>query len=173
MMEWNMDSFVIRPWKKGDDDSIVKYANNLEVAKNLKDRFPHPYTIDDAINWIEIATAEALLDLNWAIVIEGEAAGGIGLDPGTDIYRYSAEIGYWLGEKYWGKGIMTKAVSLITDYGLSELGLHRIFTSVYQWNPGSMRVLEKNGYTLEGVQRKSVYKNGQIIDSSMYSRIRD
>jgi len=172
-MEWDLEHFRIRPWKEGDEESIVKHGNNRNVWRNLRDRFPHPYTPKDAGEWVKLATSEPLKDTNWAIEIDGEAAGGIGLTVGGDVHRITAEIGYWLGERYWNRGIVTAAVEVITDYGFKGLGLTRIFTGIYQWNPASMRVLEKNGYQKEGIERKSILKDGQIIDAHIYSRINE
>lgn len=170
-MEWNLTDFRIRPWEVGDGASIVKHANNRNVWRNLRNRFPHPYTLEDAREWVKLATSEPLKDTNWAIEIDGEAVGGIGLTVGTDVHRIAAEIGYWLGEEYWNRGIVTAAVGVITQYGFNEMGLMRIFTGIYEWNPASMRVLEKNGYSKEGIEKKSILKDGQIIDAHIYSRV--
>lgn len=170
-MEWNLPDFRIRPWKNGDETSLIKHANNRNVWRNLRDRFPHPYTLEDAREWVKLATSESLKDTNWAIEMEGEVVGGIGLAVGEDVHRIAAEIGYWLGERYWNRGIVTAAVGVITDHGFNDLGLTRIFTGIFQWNPASMRVLEKNGYQKEGIERKSILKDGEIIDAHIYSRI--
>jgi len=171
-LEWDLNDFKIRPWKYGDEVAMVKHANNRKVWRNLRDRFPHPYTTVDARNWIEMASTEPMNRTNWAVEVDGEAAGGIGLTVGEDVHRLSAEIGYWLGEKYWNRGFVTRAAGVITNYGLNSLGLRRIFTGIFEWNPASMRVLEKNGFQREGIERKSIIKDGQVIDAVIYSKVK-
>jgi len=170
-MEWNMGDFRIRPWRGNDAGSIVKHANNRNVWRNLRDRFPYPYTLEDAEQWIKLVTSEPFVRTNWVIEVNGEAAGGIGLTIGEDVHRKTAEIGYWLGEEYWNRGIVTRVVGVVTEHGFKDLGLQRIYTGIFEWNPASMRVLEKNGYVREGVERKGVLKDGCIIDAVVFSRI--
>ena len=162
--------FVLRGWDEADRDSLVAHANNRNVWRNLKDRFPHPYTANDAEAWIALARAQPDW-LNWAIVVENAAVGGIGLVPQADVHAGTAHIGYWLGEPFWGRGIMTAAVRAIADHAFSPLGFKRIETPVFAWNPASMRVLEKCGFLREGVMAKSVLKDGELIDSVMYARL--
>ena len=129
--------------------------------------FPHPYTVADARGWLSRQkNRDSVTDLNIALAIDhgGEAIGGIGLHPQGDVARLSAEIGYWLGEPHWGRGIMTAAVKALSRYGFSELGLVRIYAAVFEWNPASMRVLEKAGFVQEGRLRRSVIKDGKVID---------
>jgi [ribosomal protein S5]-alanine N-acetyltransferase len=150
-------AFILRGWEDADRDSLVAQANNRNVWRNLRDRFPHPYTGNDAEAWLALARAQPDW-LNWAIVVEGAAVGGIGLEPLTDVHAGTTHIGYWLGEPFWGRGIMTAAVQAIE-------------TPVFAWNPASMRVLEKCGFVREGVMSKSVLKDGELIDSVLYARI--
>jgi ribosomal-protein-alanine N-acetyltransferase len=159
--------FKIRAWQSGDEPSLVKNANNKKLFINMRDRFPHPYTMKDAQEWIAIASVQNPL-VNFAIEVDGQAVGGIGLVPGSDVFRQSAEIGYWLGESYWGKGIMSQAVRLITQHAFDKFDFIRLHAGVFDWNPASARVLEKAGYQFESRMKKSVVKEGQILDQLNY-----
>jgi ribosomal-protein-alanine N-acetyltransferase len=170
-MEWKLQNCFIRPWRKGDQLSLVRHANNWNVWINLRDRFPHPYTMMDADVWIEEQTRTADTT-QWAIEVDGHPSGGIGLVPGEDVNRIAAEIGFWLGEELWGRGIMTDAVGAVTSYGFETLGFERIFAEVFVWNPPSMRILEKNGYQREGILRSSAVKDGHIIDQMLWAATR-
>ena len=150
--------------------SLVKHANNLNVARHLRDRFPHPYTEQDAKAFLKHVTAARDLS-NLAIETHGEAVGAVGFVPGRDIERFSAEIGYWLGEEFWGRGIVTEALSLVTGHVLSELNFLRLFALPFADNPASVRVLEKAGYTREALLRASSVKYGIPKDQLLYSRI--
>ncbi len=163
---------VIRSWRPEDIPSLVRYANNRRVWRNLKDRFPHPYTVADAERWIQQAT-QATPQTHLAIAMGEEAVGGIGLDLQNDVFRRSAEIGIWLAEPYWGRGIATEAVRAMTDFAFATFDVCRVFAGVFEWNPASMRVLEKAGYSLEGRLRKSVTKDGQTIDQMLYAIVRE
>jgi ribosomal-protein-alanine N-acetyltransferase len=163
-------SFVIRSWKPGDEQELPRYANNKEIWLNLRDRFPHPYTPADAQQWIEFVVA-AKPETNFAIVVDGEAVGGIGLVLHGDIERYSAEIGYWLGQQYWGQGIITKALQVFTQYAITEFELIRVYAVPFLHNSASIKVLEKAGYQREGIMRRSAIKDGQIIDQALYAYI--
>lgn len=170
-MRLELTHSTIRSWKPEDLHSLVRHADNRRVWRNLRDAFPHPYTIQDGERWLR-AAGQADPETNFAIDVSGHAIGGIGLLLRDDIYRCSAEIGYWLGEQFWGRGIMTEAVKAVTDYGFVTFHLARIFASVFEWNPASMRVLEKAGYTLEAQIRKGVFKDGQLIDEFLYAIVR-
>ena len=160
---------VLRPWGEGDRDSLIRHADNYEVWRRLRDRFPRPYTRADAEWWIRFAGRQDPLT-HFAIEVEGEAVGGIGLELGSDIERRSAEIGYWLGEAFWGRGIATAAVRALTDYGFTALGLTRIFAVPFASSSASIRVLEKCGYLREGVMRRSAIKEGVVLDQILYAR---
>lgn len=162
----------MRSWERRDRDAIVRHANNRNVSINLRDRFPFPYTINDARAWLEIVVG-IKPETSFAIAIAGEAVGGIGFTLQPDVGHRSAEIGYWLGEDFWGRGITTQALKAVTNYAFENFDVCRIFANVFEWNGASARVLEKAGYTLEGRLRKSVTKNGQTIDQLMYAVIRD
>jgi [ribosomal protein S5]-alanine N-acetyltransferase len=153
-----------------DAAAIAKYAHNRKIALNLRDAFPYPFTLQDAEAFISRAL-EAVPAILFAIATPSEAIGGIGLMPGEDVHRHTAEIGYWLAEPYWGRGIMTRAVKQMTTYALRELKLMRIFAEPYATNPASARVLEKAGCVREGTLRANVVKDGIILDQYIYSYV--
>ena len=161
---------VVRAWTETDAGSLVEQANNLNVAKNLRDRFPHPYTKDNAREFLKFA-ASRQDQSNLAIDVDGAAVGAIGYVPGSDVERFSAEIGYWLGEGYWGRGIATEAVMLVTDHAFAQLNLLRLFALPFAENAASARVLEKAGYVLEGRLRASSVKYGVPRDQLLYARV--
>jgi len=159
---------VLRPWREGDKPSLVRHANSYEVWRRLRDGFPHPYTLEDAGRWISFCRRQEP-QTQFAIEVDGEAVGGTGLEPGTDVGRRSAEIGYWLGEAFWGRGISTAAVRSLTGYGLNTLGLTRIFAVPFADSFASMRVLEKCGYIREGTMRRSAIKEEAVLDHVLYA----
>ena len=162
----------VRNWRLSDEAALVKYANNRRISINLRDTFPYPYTADDARYWINFSRAQDP-QLNFAIASETEAIGGIGLWLFDDVFRRSAEIGYWVAEPFWGRGIATLAVGAVTDYAFASFDLVRVFAEVFEWNPASARVLEKAGYTYEGRFRRSVTKDGKTMDRLVYAIIKD
>ena len=161
---------LVRPWRVADADSLVRHANNLNVAKQLRDRFPHPYSRANALTFLKFATQDED-PTNLAIEVHGEAVGGIGFVPGSDVERFSAEIGYWLGEAHWGRGIVTEALVLVTDDVFRRRNMLRLFALPFADNIGSTRVLEKAGYVREGILRASAVKFGQPRDQALYARI--
>jgi ribosomal-protein-alanine N-acetyltransferase len=161
---------TLRRWRVGDALSLVRHANNVNIAKHLRDRFPHPYTESAAHQFLRFASTTEPLT-NFAIEVDGEAAGGLGYVPGNDVERYSAEVGYWLGETWWGRGIVTEALSLFSDHAFSELRLLRLFALPFADNVGSIRVLEKAGYTCEGILRSSCVKYGSPRDQALYAKV--
>lgn len=162
---------IIRPWKLEDIPSLVNYANNINIWNNLRNSFPHPYTEENARIWIEAAMIESPF-INFAIDLDGEAIGGIGLIFNTDVYVHSAEIGYWIGEPFWHQGIATEAIRQMVEYSFYYFDLIRIYAEVFENNKSSMRALEKNGFYLEGVRRKSVFKNQQLMDDYIWVKLR-
>jgi [ribosomal protein S5]-alanine N-acetyltransferase len=160
----------IRPWTLADAPSISPLANNRQIADQLRDRFPYPYGREDAENFLARATAERP-QTNFAIDTAGKLAGGIGLILGSDIERVSAELGYWIGEPFWGRGIATAAVRGLTDWAFSEFKLTRIFAIPFVDNAVSIRVLEKCGFEREALLRCSAIKNGVIRDQYLYSLV--
>ena len=160
----------VRSWQEGDAESVALYANNRKIWRNLRDAFPHPYAIDDARAFIRSALERSPETL-YAIAIDGRAAGGIGFTLHGDVERVSAEIGYWLGEPFWGQGITTEALKAVTRHALEAHGLTRVFAVPFEWNPASFRVLEKAGYVLEARLRRSAVKDGQVIDQLLYAYV--
>lgn len=162
---------IVREWQPSDKAALVAAANNRNVWRNMHHRFPHPFTQSDATSWFSLLTA-MLEPTHWAIEVNGIAVGGVGVDLGEGIYAKSGHFGYWLGEPYWGRGIMTAAARAASDYALNHFGLVRLEAPVFDWNPASMRVLEKVGFVREGILRKSVFKEGQLIDQVLYALVR-
>ncbi len=161
---------IVRSWRMEDADAVVRHANNINVARQLRDRFPHPYTRANAMAFLKAAVANSDTS-NLAIDVNGEAVGAIGYVRGTDVERYSAEIGYWLGEAYWRQGIASEALVLVTDHVFSVLNLLRMFALPFADNIGSIRVLEKAGYVREATLRSSSVKYGKPRDQALYVRI--
>jgi ribosomal-protein-alanine N-acetyltransferase len=171
-MRIEFGEYVIRDWGQKDARSIAKYANNRHIAMWLRDGFPYPYTLADAEAFLSVVARQNLRTA-FALATADEAVGGIGVEFGRDVHRFTAELGYWLGEPFWGRGIMTQAVRLLTAWAFENLELYRIYATVFEGNAASERVLKKAGYTREGCLRASVFKNGRILDQSLYAKIRD
>ena len=165
--------YLLRTWRTTDAPSLAWYANEPEVAVNLRDTFPSPYGLDDAKAYIQQCREREDVQLCRAIIIKGEAVGSITVIPGTDIYRRSAEIGYWLAKPYWGKGLMTEIAGQICREAFERFNIVRIGAEVYSRNMGSRRVLEKNGFTLEGILRRNVFKNGKLLNTRIYGLLKD
>lgn len=171
-MEIELTTGRVRSWQWKDRDSIVQHANNRNIWINLRDRFPHPYTVADAKSWLGSVIGR-VPETNFAIAsVDNEAVGGIGFILQQDVGYRSAEIGYWLGEDYWGRGVATEAVRAITDHAFTHHDICRIYAHVFEWNTASARVLEKAGYVFEGRLKKSVTKDGKTIDQLMYANTR-
>jgi [ribosomal protein S5]-alanine N-acetyltransferase len=163
---------IVRSYRPDDAASIARHGNNRRIWENLRDRFPHPFTEANGAEYI----ARVLKDekqTSFAIDVGGEAVGGITLHIGTDIERIGAEMGYWIGEELWGRGIATAAIRLVTNYAFSHFGLVRVFAIPFTSNVGSCRALEKAGYEREGLMRRSALKDGQIRDQFLYAKILD
>ncbi len=171
-MQLDNGGYQIRSWRPEDEDTVVKYANNRRVWINMRDVFPHPYEKKDAREWIQSATHQ-IPETHFAIASAREAIGGIGLRLQEDVHRRSAEVGYWLGEPFWGRGIATTALSALTEFAFGHFDLVRIYATTFEWNPASARVLEKAGYQYEGRLRKNVTKDGNTIDQFLYGLVRE
>ena len=159
---------IIRSWRLEDARDVVREANNRKIWLQLRDRFPHPYTIADAEQFLRSAV-DANPETNFAIAVGEEAVGGIGFTLGTDVERCSAELGYWLGEAFWGRGITTAAVWAATQYAMTTYNLTRVFAIPFVDNAASCRVLEKVGFVREGVMRRSAVKDGRVMDQALYA----
>lgn len=162
--------FCIRSYEPEDGLDLVRFADNPRIAEHLRERFPHPYTHEDAGEWLDAALHQDP-ETHFALATEEELFGTIGLRLGEDVYRHSAEIGYWLGEPYWGRGIATRAVQRLVEWGFENFGLLRVHAYVFSENPGSMRVLEKAGFEREARMRRAVVKNGRVMDQMLYARL--
>lgn len=158
----------LRPWELSDLSILVKYANNKKIADKLTDAFPHPYTESDGISFIERMSVFEPARV-FAIEVDGEPVGSIGIFPKEDVHRKNAEIGYWLAEPYWGRGIVTEAIHLIVEYGKATFDINRIYAVPFGNNPASQHVLEKAGFTLEARLKNAIYKNGEFLDELIYS----
>lgn len=164
------DKIILRSLADNDKEPLAQLANNKKIFDNVRDILPNPYTIEDAIFFINLIKKENP-QVSFAIEYDSGFCGMIGLIAQQDVYRKTANIGYWLGEPFWNKGIITKAVRLITDYGFNELKFIRIHTGIFEYNIASMKVLEKNGFKKDGVFEKNIFKNGKIWDEHRYSKI--
>ena len=170
-MELISGNIKLRPLRISEAERLAELANNEKIACNLTDGFPHPYTLADAKDFLTKFTNQDPVTY-FGIEYNGEYVGNISLVPRQDIYRMSAEIGYFIGEPYWNKGIVTTAVNLITEYGFQHLGIIRIQTGVFEYNTASQRVLEKCGFVKEGVFRKSIIKRGKLWDEVRYAKLK-
>ena len=162
-----MTNFKLRPFNIYDLDILVSNANNIKIAKYMTDKFPHPYSKEDGMNFIKFATKDDPIHI-FAIDIDGEASGGIGIHPQDDVFRKNAELGYWLAEKHWGKQIISRAIPQMVEFGFKTYDIDRIFARPYGNNLASQRVLEKNGFKLEGRFEGNVLKNGERLDELIY-----
>jgi len=167
-MKIETERFLLRPWQTGDEAALVKHANNKKIWLNLRDSFPHPYTPEDARTWVQIANDDPNI-LNLAIVFNGEVVGGMGLALKDDIYYRSAEIGYWLGEAFWNKGIATEATKALMRFAFQHYDICRVYAGVFAYNKASMRVLEKAGFTQGAILKKAVTKNKQTVDEYIFA----
>ncbi|UPL50069.1 GNAT family N-acetyltransferase [Hymenobacter sublimis] len=161
-------TFTLRPWALADLASLVRYANNSAIARYMNDQFPHPYTEENGRAFIDMASQENPPHI-LAIEVAGEAVGGIGIHPRTNIERKNAELGYWLGEPFWGQGIITEAVRQMVDYGFRTFDITRIFARPFGTNLASQRVLEKAGFVLEARFENTFFKNGEFLDELIYA----
>ena len=162
------DNYRLRPWTHDDLNDLVSEANNPKIARFLTDQFPHPYTLESGQAFLKmVMNADPVNVL--AIEVEGIASGAIGIHPQKDIFRMNGELGYWLAEKHWGKGIMTNAIKDMVLYAFKKFDINRIFTRPYGNNIGSQRVLEKAGFVFEARFEKTIIKNGELLDELVYS----
>ena len=164
------DGFVLRPWRATDLDSLVRHADDPQVARGVSDRFPSPYTREDG----EAFLSGQVIDLStpvFAIEIDGEACGSIGVHRLAGERAVGAELGYWLGRAHWGRGVMTQVVAAFAPRVEGALGVLRLQATVLDFNVGSARVLEKNGFVEEGRLRCAVRKRGRLHDLRVFGRV--
>ncbi len=171
MMNIVTQTYTLRTWNLNDCASLAKHANNIKIWNNVRDLFPHPYSIADAEEFIGMVLSRPSPQ-EFAIEVDGQAVGGLGFVPGSDIERLNAEVGYWLGEAYWGRGIVSSALKTLADYIFEHTEIIRLFAGVYEHNAASMRVLEKAEFTKLAVLHKAAIKNNNIIDLHYYEKLK-
>jgi RimJ/RimL family protein N-acetyltransferase len=171
-MKLKIGKYMIRDWRTGDAPSIATYADNKKIWINLRDGFPHPYHLSDAENFLSKVVQQNPRTV-FAIADDEEAIGSVGLMLGEDVHRFNAEIGYWLAQPFWNKGIMSEVVSRFTDFAFEKFQLNRIFAEPYIGNTASVRVLEKAGFAFEGTLRAIVFKDGKVLNQFLYAKIRN
>jgi len=165
-------NFKLKEWKLSDVASLAENANNINIWNNVRDYFPHPYTEEDGKQFINTVLNKPKPYMDFAIVIDGQAVGGIGIVLQNDVERISAEMGFWLGEQYWGKGIMTKAVREMVEYSFLNFSLQKIYAPVFDFNVASQKVLKKARFEREAILKRAAIKNNKIIDIHYYSLIK-
>ena len=166
-------NFMLRKWRPEDSADIAHFANNEKIARNLRNAFPYPYTMQDAKTYVEgCASNSEAKQLCRAVTVDGKAVGSIGIFLGSDVYCRSAELGYWLAEAYWNRGIMSAAVKQICEEAFERFDIIRIFAEPFTHNLGSRKVLENAGFSLEGIMQNGVFKNGKVFDYCMYALLR-
>lgn len=170
-MEIVKEKYTLREWQLTDIESLVKNANNIHIWRNMTDLFPHPYTQQDAESFIHMNMGKNEQDA-FAIVVNGQAVGNIWFDRGKDVERFGAEIGYWLGEAYWGQNILSDAMQTVRDYIFTKTDIVRLFARAFSYNSGSMRVLEKSGFTKFGMSHQSAIKEGRFVDMPYYELLK-
>lgn len=170
MEERATQQVIVRPWQPEDAAQLALISNNRQVWNNVRDGLPSPYTLTDAEQWIAICAHQSP-KRNFAVEYAGQVAGSIGCVPGEDIYRKNMEIGYFIGETFWGRGIATIALAQLLEYIPQYFSVTRLFAGVYAHNTASMKVLQKNGFYLEAVHRKAIWKNNSHIDEYMWVKL--
>ena len=160
----------LREWKKSDADALAKIANNKKIWDNLRDLLPHPYTKEDAKEWLAKVKKQKIIT-TFCIEADEELAGSIGFIIKEDVYRKTAELGYFIAEKYWGRGVATEAIKQMIDYIQKNFDLVRVYAEVFEHNKASMKVLEKNGFYLESIRKKAAIKNNIILDDYVWVKL--
>lgn len=162
----------LRKWRDSDLDDMVEHANNYNIAKWLTNQFPYPYNAEDARKYLDLIRDDNPTKV-FAIEVDGKTVGSIGIFPQADIHEKSAEIGYWLSEPYWRRGIMSEAIRRIAEYGFETFDIVRIFARPFSTNTGSQKALQKAGFTLEARLKKALYKNGELLDEMIYVKFNE
>lgn len=172
MMRIEWEDIILRPWEEKDAERLAQIANNKKIYDNLRDYFPHPYTLGDAKTYIESLSDNEKI-LIFAIEYEGVLVGNIGAFFQSDVYQKNAEIGYFLAEEFWRKGIMTKAIRAITSYVFENYDIIRIYAEPFFRNSGSRRSLEKSGFQHEATLKQNIVKNGLLEDGCIYALLKE
>ncbi|HYH16377.1 MAG TPA: GNAT family protein [Flavisolibacter sp.] len=168
-MRIEKENYNLREWNLDDSASLAMHANNIRIWNNVRDYFPHPYSMEDGIAFISQVLSKAKPPTDFAIEIAGKAVGGIGIVPNHDVERITAEIGYWLGESFWNKGIMTDVIKDVVQYTFTNFSITKLYAPVFEFNRASMRVLEKAGFIREAILHKAAVKNDKVIDLHYYA----
>ena len=164
----------IRKWELSDAKDLAAALSNKKVQDNLRDGLPYPYTEQDGKEFISaMLSADENETFAFAITVDNMVLGSIGIFRQGNIHRQTAELGYYIAEEYWGKGIMTEAVKQICEYVFGDSDIIRIYAEPFAYNIASCRVLEKVGFQYEGTLRSNAVKNGKVIDMKMYSLIKE
>jgi len=172
-MEIIFDGIILRPWSEDDASQLAVIANNRKISDNLRDGFPFPYSLQDAKNWLKIVIPSNSPPLYFALTVDERLVGSIGLVSKNDIYRKNFEVGYFVAEEYWGRGIATKAIKALTSYAFKDFDILRVYAEPFSDNTGSRRALENAGFIHEATFKRNVIKNGIIKDSSIYSVLKE
>jgi RimJ/RimL family protein N-acetyltransferase len=172
MVELKSGRLILRPWKESDAEDLSRIANNKKIAQNMNDKFPFPYTFEDAKEFISKSLGKEIQS-NFAVIFEGNLAGGVGFEIRDGKGKGVAGGGYWLGEEFWGKGIATEAWAIIRDYVFENFDVRKLAASVYSWNPASAKVQEKCGFVKEGILRNEVQRFEKIGDEFKYGILRE
>lgn len=173
MVHLSAGDVVVRAWRRNDAEDLARLANDRRVSANLRDAFPYPYAHEDACRFIEMAAAQDPPTV-FAIDHEGRLAGGIGFRLHTDVERVGAEVGYWVAHEFWGRGIGTAALRVVTGHAFrTHAELRRLYAVPFAGNDASARILERAGYRREGTLRQSAIKEGKVLDQWMYAILRE
>lgn len=166
-------NFILRKWKTEDVADVARFADNEKIARYLRNAFPYPYTVQDAEQFVgNCVSNDETKKLFRAIEVDGAAVGSIGIFLGSDVYKKSAELGYWLAEDFWNKGIMSNAIRQICKEAFEKYNIVRIFAEPFAHNAASRKALEKAGFSLEGIMKNGVFKNDKVFDYCMYALLR-
>lgn len=167
-----MDCYI-RKWRIEDKNALAEIVNNKNILNNLRDGIPYPYTIKDAEEYISsMLSADKNKTFAFAIMVDDVVIGSIGVFRCDNIHSWSAEMGYYIGEPYWGKGYAANAVAQICKYIFDYTDIIRIFAEPFAYNTASCRVLEKSGFQFEGTLHSSAVKNGKVLDMKMYALVK-
>jgi RimJ/RimL family protein N-acetyltransferase len=161
---------TLREWKRSDADALAAIANNKKIWDNVRDRLPYPYTKKDAKEWLELVKKQKTVT-TFCIEVDGNLAGSIGVTLKDDVYRKTVELGYFIAEEYWGRGIATEAIRQMVSYVRKEFDIVRIYAEVFEYNKGSMKALEKNGFYLECIRKRGAFKNNVVLDDHVWVKL--
>lgn len=172
MTHFPLNTCLLRSWREGDEEPLSRHASNRNIWNWVRDFFPYPYSLRDASAWVR-SNRLSQLPNNLAIEVDGEAVGNVGFTIRDDLYRFNAEVGYWLAEKYWGQGIVTEVMPVLVDYIFTNTPVNRLYACVLEGNEGSRRVLERAHFRHEAIHRKAAVKNNQFLDEHIYALLRE